>query len=284
MPLVPAHELLRRAYREGYAVGAFNASNLEAVQAIVEAAEAERAPVILQASEGALRYAGLHLIAALARAAADAAPVPVALHLDHGSGLASVVRCLRVGFTSVMYDGSHLPLERNIAETARVVEVARAAGVSVEGEVGRLPGTEDGVAVDEREGALTDPEEAARFARETGVDALAVAFGTRHGFYRGEPHLDFERLACIRQRVDLPLVMHGGSGVPDEQVRRAIALGVAKVNVDTELRCALVSTLRRLLAEHPGELDPRRLLGPARDAMRQRVREKMRLFGSAGRA
>lgn len=284
MPLVPAHELLQRAYRDGYAVGAFNANNLEAVQAIVEAAEAERAPVILQASEGALRYAGLHLLAALARAAADAASVPVALHLDHGTRFETVVRCLRAGFTSVMFDGSHLPLERNIAETARVVEVAHAVGVSVEGEVGRLVGIEDDVAVDEREAALTDPEEAARFARETGVDFLAVAFGTRHGFYRGEPRLDFARLARIRERVDLPLVMHGGSGVPDEQVRRAIGLGVAKINVDTELRHAWVTTVRRLLAEQPDELDPRKVLGPARDAMRERVREKIRLFGSAGRA
>lgn len=283
MPLVPAHEILQRAYRDGYAVGAFNANNLEAVQAIVEAAEAERAPVIIQASEGALRYAGLHLISALARAAAEASPVPVALHLDHGTRFETVVRCLRAGFTSVMYDGSHHPLERNIAETARVVEVAHAVGASVEGEVGRLVGIEDDISVDEREAALTRPEDAARFARETGVDFLAVAFGTRHGFYQGEPRLDFERLARIREQVAVPLVMHGGSGVPDEQVRRAIGLGIAKINVDTELRHALLTTVRRLLAEHPDELDPRKVLGPGRDAMREKVREKIRLFGSAGR-
>ncbi|HEY8449801.1 MAG TPA: class II fructose-1,6-bisphosphate aldolase [Bacillota bacterium] len=284
MAFVPAHELIQRAYREGYAVGAFNVNNMEIVQAIVEAAEAERSPAILQASQGAIRYAGIEYITALARTAAESVNVPLALHLDHGTDFEQVMRCIRSGFTSVMYDGSHHPLEQNIAETARIVEIAHAVGVSVEGEIGRLVGIEDDVAVSELEAALTDPEHAARFARETGIDFMAVAFGTRHGFYKGEPRLDFERLRRIRELVEIPIVMHGGSGVPDHQVRRAIELGVSKINIDTELRHAFVTAARRVLERHPDEIDPRKILGPGRDAMREKVREKMRLFGSSGKA
>ena len=284
MSFVPAHEIIQRAYRDGYAVGAFNVNNMEIVQAIIEAAEAERAPVILQASQGAIKYAGIRYIVALARTAAEAASVPVALHLDHGTDFEQVMACIRHGFSSVMYDGSHHPLEQNIAETARIVEIAHAVGVSVEGEIGRLVGIEDDIAVSELEAALTDPEQAARFARETGIDFMAVAFGTRHGFYKGEPRLDFDRLRRIRELVSIPIVMHGGSGVPDSHVRRAIELGVAKINIDTELRHAFVTGARQVLEARPDEIDPRRILGPGRDAMREKVREKIRLFGSAGRA
>lgn len=284
MALVAAAPLLARARREGYAVGAFNANNMEIVQAIVAAAEEERAPVILQASQGALKYAGLPYIWAMARVAAENARVPVAVHLDHGTDFTQVLQCLRVGFTSVMIDGSHLPLEENVALTRRVVEVAHPLGVSVEAELGRIGGAEDEISVSEREAFFTDPEEAAYFVRATGVDSLAVAIGTAHGRYRGEPRLDFPRLERIARLVDIPLVLHGSSGLPDEAVREAVRLGVAKVNIDTNIREAFVRGLTSALEANPEEIDPRKLLGPAREAMKATVREKIRLFGSSGKA
>lgn len=282
MGLVNLRDVLGAAEAEGYAVGAFNCNNMELVQAIIAAAEAERAPVILQASQGAIRYAGLSYIAALAKTAAAAAKVPVVIHLDHGTSFEQVVACLREGFTSVMIDGSHLPLEENVALTTRVVAAARAVGVSVEGELGRIVGTEDDIAV--REALFTDPEEAAYFVARTGVDALAVAVGTAHGRYRGSPQLDFPRLAAIRERVRIPLVLHGSSGVPDDAIREAVRLGVRKINIDTDIREAFVGTIRRELAAHPDEIDPRKILGPARDAATAVIRHKMRIFGCAGRA
>src|SRR5690606_8559770 len=182
--------------------------------------------------------------------------VPLALHLDHGTDFNQVMQCIRNGFSSVMYDGSHEPLEVNIDNTAKIVEIAHAVGVSVEGEIGRLVGIEDDIEVSELEAALTVPEHAERFVRETGVDFVAVAIGTRHGFYKGEPKLDFDRLKRIRELVNIPIVLHGGSGVPDHQVRQAISLGVSKINIDTELRHAFVTAVRQVLAENPDEIDP----------------------------
>lgn len=284
MPLTDAASLLRRAARGGWAVGAFNCNNLEILQAIIRAAEAEDAPVIVQASQGAIKYAGLEYIAALALHAARAARVPVAVHLDHGTDFAQVVRCIRAGFTSVMIDGSHLPLEENIALTRRVVDVARPVGVSVEAELGRIGGAEDEIRVDEREAFFTDPEEAAYFVRETQVDSLAVAVGTAHGRYRGTPRLDFERLRRIHALVNVPLVLHGSSGVPADAIREAVACGICKVNIDTDIRQAFTDALRRTLADMPDEIDPRKILAPAREAATAVIREKIRLFGSAGRA
>ncbi|BAF61019.1 MAG: class II fructose-1,6-bisphosphate aldolase [Pelotomaculum sp.] len=284
MPLVTAGELLKEAETGGYAVGAFNCNNMEIVQAIVAAAEAENAPVIMQASQGAIRYAGIDYIAAMARLAAGRARVPVALHLDHGTSFEQVVQCIRAGFTSVMIDGSRLPLAENVALTRRVVEVARAVGVSVEAELGKIGGAEDDIAVSEREAVLTDPEEAGIFVRETGVDCLAVAVGTAHGRYRGVPKLDFPRLEKIRSAVQIPLVLHGSSGVPDEAVREAIRLGVRKVNIDTNIREAFVAAARRVLEADPGEIDPRKVLAPAREAAVAVIREKIRVFGSANKA
>ncbi|MEW5762454.1 MAG: class II fructose-1,6-bisphosphate aldolase [Bacillota bacterium] len=284
MPLVDAASLLRHAVRGGWAVGAFNCNNMEILQAIIRAAEAEDAPVIVQASQGAIKYAGLPYIAAMALDAARTARVPVAVHLDHGTDFTQVMRCIRAGFTSVMIDGSHLSLEQNITLTRRVVEVAHAVGVSVEAELGRIGGTEDEISVEEREAFFTDPEEAAHFVRETRVDSLAVAVGTAHGRYRGEPRLDFPRLRRIRERVGIPLVLHGSSGVPADAIREAVASGVAKVNIDTDIRQAFTGALRRALAEAPEEIDPRKVLAPAREAATAVIREKIRLFGSAGRA
>lgn len=284
MALVPVAQLLAEAENGEYAVGAFNANNMEIVQAIMEAARLEKSPVIMQASQGAIKYAGLSFITALVRMAAEESGVPVALHLDHGTSFEQVVRCIRSGFSSVMYDGSQLPLDENINITRKVLEIARPIGVSVEAELGKIGGTEDDIHVTEREAMYTDPEEARYFVEQTGVDSLAIAIGTAHGQYKGEPRLDFDRLARIRALVRIPIVLHGSSGVPDEQIRRAISLGVRKVNIDTNIREAFVGRMREELAQSPGEIDPRKILGPAREAAVEIIREKIRLFGSAGRA
>ena len=284
MGFVTMKELLQKAQREKYAVGAFNCNNMEIVQAIVAAAEAERAPVIIQASQGAIKYAGISYIVGLTRIAAEQASVPIALHLDHGTSFEQCVQCIRNGFSSVMIDGSKYPLEENIALTKKVVEVARAVGVSVEGELGKISGTEDDISVSEREAFFTDPEEAERFCRETEVDALAVSIGTAHGQYKGIPKLDFDRLKEIVRRVSTPIVLHGSSGVPDEAIREAISLGVAKVNIDTNIREAFSNAARKVIEQNPREIDPRKILGPAREAMTEIIREKIRLFGSSGKA
>ena len=284
MPLVSLNEVLSKADREGYAVGAFNCNNMEIVQAIAEAAEAERAPVIIQASQGAIKYAGLQYIIALARLAAAEITVPVVLHLDHGTDFAQVMQCIRHGFTSVMIDGSKHPLAENIKLTKRVVEVARAAGVSVEAEIGKIGGTEDHSSVSEAEAIFTDPEEAGYFAAETGVDALAVAIGTAHGQYKGEPKLDFARLKKINELVSCPLVLHGSSGVPDESIRKAAGLGVRKVNIDTNIREAFVGAIRDFLPANPREIDPRNVLKPAKAAATAVIRQKIQVFGSSNKA
>ncbi|NLW44021.1 MAG: class II fructose-1,6-bisphosphate aldolase [Syntrophomonadaceae bacterium] len=282
MALVPMKELLAKAEEGKYAVGAFNANNMEIVQAIAIAAEKEQAPVIMQASQGAIKYAGLDYIIGMVRIAAENARVPIALHLDHGTSFEQVVRCIRGGFSSVMFDGSQLPLEENIAITKKVVEIARPINVSVEAELGKIGGTEDDISV--KESLFTDPYEAEIFVRETGVDALAVAIGTAHGQYKGEPKLDFERLEKIRSLVNIPIVLHGSSGVPDESITKAISLGVRKVNIDTNIREAFVARLKQEMDKNPAEIDPRKLLGPAREAAVELIREKIRLFGSSGKA
>lgn len=284
MSLVPISVLLQQAEAGGYAVGAFNCNNMEIVQAIVAAAEAEKSPVIMQASQGAIKYAGIEYITALAGIAAENASVPVALHLDHGTSFDQVMICIRNGFSSVMIDGSKLPFEENIALTKRVIEVARAVGVSVEAELGKIGGTEDDIHVDDKDALFTNPDEAKEFVERTGVDALAVAIGTAHGQYKGVPQLDFARLQKIRALVNIPIVLHGSSGVPDEAISQAIKLGVRKVNIDTNIREAFVQACRDVLDKDAAEIDPRKVLGPAREATAKIIREKIRLFGSSGKA
>jgi len=278
--LVPVSELLKQAEIGGYAVGAFNCNNMEIVQAIIAAAEAENAPVIMQASQGAIKYAGIDYIVAMAKLAAERTHVPVALHLDHGTSFEQTMQCIRAGFSSVMIDGSKLPLAENIALTKRVLDVARAVGVSVEAELGKIGGTEDDIHVSEREAFFTDPEEAGVFVRETGVDALAIAIGTAHGQYKGTPELDFPRLEKIKSIVKIPIVLHGSSGVPDDAIREAIRLGARKVNIDTNIREAFTAAARKVLDANPKEIDPRKMLGPAREAATEVIREKIRIFGS----
>ncbi|HHV93612.1 MAG TPA: class II fructose-1,6-bisphosphate aldolase [Firmicutes bacterium] len=284
MALVTVAELTKAAAEGGYAVGAFNLNNMEILQAVIEAAEEERSPVILQASQGGLKYAGIDYIVAMARVAAENASVPIALNLDHGTSFEQAMICIRKGFSAVMIDGSRLSFDDNVALVKRVVDVAHAVGVSVEAELGRIGGTEDDIVVSEQQAALTDPDEAANFVQQAQPDLLAVAIGTAHGVYRGEPRIDFKRLEEIKKRVDIPLVLHGASGVPDEAIRRACQLGISKINIDTELRIAFTQAVRNVLEAAPNEIDPRKILGPAREAMKKVVKEKMRLFGSSGKA
>lgn len=284
MPLVTGKELMDKAEIGNYAIGAFNCNNMEIIQAIIAAAEAENSPVIIQASQGAIKYAGLDYIVGLVSTAARNTGIPVCLHLDHGTDFRQVVQCIAKGFSSVMFDGSKLPLEENIAITRKIVEIASAVGVSTEAEIGKIAGTEDEVNVHEKEAMLTDPADVKYFVEKTGVDSLAVAIGTAHGQYKSEPKLDFDRLAEIRSLVDIPIVMHGSSGVPEADVKKAISLGIRKVNIDTNIREAFVKGVREVLTKNPQEIDPRKILGPAKAAMTEIVREKIRIFGSNGKA
>ncbi|MDD4769169.1 MAG: class II fructose-1,6-bisphosphate aldolase [Eubacteriales bacterium] len=284
MALVPMSLLLKQAQKGGYAVGAFNANNLEIVQGIVEAANELESPVILQASQGAIKYAGLDYIATIVKTASEKVKVPVALHLDHGTSFEQAVQCIRAGFSAVMFDGSKHSFEDNIANTVAVVRVAKPAGVSVEAELGKIGGTEDDISVSDRDAMMTVPEEAQEFIERTGIDALAVAIGTAHGPYKGEPRLDFARLQKIRDLVNVPLVLHGASGVPEDAIQKAISIGICKINIDTDLRQAFTAAIKQVLAEKPGEIDPRKLLGPGREALKQVAKQKIQLFGSAGRA
>lgn len=304
--LLSNEEILTSATVGKYAVGAFNIQNLEGLQAITAVAEEENSPVIVAVSPSSIKYAGLEYLASIVKTAAKLVSVPMSLHLDHGKDFEIVKRCLDSGFTSVMIDASHLKFEDNIALTRKVVELAHADDVSVEAELGRLTGVED-FSDEEKKAILTNPEAAKEFVEHTGVDALAVAIGTSHGAYKfkGEPRLDFRRLTEIRKRVDIPLVLHGASGVScriiekaakygaqlagakgvsDENIRQAIRLGIAKINIDTDLRLAFTATVREVLATKPAQFDPRKILGPAREAMEEVVRGKMRLFGSSGKA
>lgn len=284
MPLVPMTAFLEDAKKNKYAVGQFNLNNLEFTQAITEAAKAERSPVIFGVSEGAMKYMGIEYTVAMAKAAAESAGIPIALHLDHGSSFEVVMKCIRAGFSSVMFDGSHHPFEENIRLTKQVVEAAHAVGVSVEGELGTIGGVEDDLDVAEEDAALAKPEEAIRFWQETKVDYMAIAVGTAHGMYKGEPKIHFDIIEEVAKNIDAPIVLHGGSGVPDEAIREAIKRGVGKINVNTENQVACTETIRKILAEKPNEIDPRKYLGPAREAIKQTVIEKIRLFGSSNRA
>lgn len=279
MPLVNSRELLWDARKNGYAVGAFNVENMEMMQAAIRAAEREAAPIILQTTPSTVKYGGTALFASMARALAEKSPARIAIHLDHGDSFALCARAAGDGYTSVMIDGSALPIAENIALTRKVVEMAAALSGApcVEAELGRLGGKEDALEVAVGEDAHTDPEEAARFSAETGVDSLAVAIGTAHGFYQGKPKLNFERLARLRDAVPIPLVLHGSSGVPDEDVKRAISLGVCKVNFATELRAAYTRAARDCLNADASIYDPKKFGAQGRDAVTELVRHRIRV-------
>ncbi len=307
MPLTSTSQMFEKAYRGGYAVGAFNVNNMEIIQGIVDAAAAERSPLILQVSAGARKYANPVYLRKLVEAAVETTTIPIALHLDHGETFDIAKSCIDGGFTSVMIDGSKHPFEENVRLTKEVVVYAHARGVPVEAELGKLAGIED--AIKSKESVFTDPDEAVEFVKRTGCDSLAVSVGTSHGAYKfkGEPTLDMERLETISKKLPgFPLVLHGASsvlphlveeankfgaalpgarGVPEELIRKAAAMGVCKVNIDTDLRLAMTATIRRVMAESPAEFDPRKYLGPARDAIQEVVRHKLvNVLGCAGKA
>lgn len=304
--LVTNKDLMVPAKKNGYAIPALNVQNLESIKAVVEAAVEEKSPVILQITPSVIKYARLDYIVALAKAAAQAAPVPLSIHLDHGDSYETVVECVNAGFSSVMIDGSFLSFNDNIALTKKVVDLAHSKGVSVEAELGKLAGVEER-SVEEKEAILTDPNKAAEFVDKTGVDTLAVAIGTSHGAYKfkSQAKLDLERLNKIVQKTSIPLVLHGASSVPqwivekaekygaklegakgvsEDQLQQAIKGGISKINTDTDLRLAFLATVREVLTNQPKEFDPRKILGPAKDAMKEVSKGKMRLFGSSGKA
>lgn len=283
MSLVSSKPILEEALRQHFAVGAFNANNMEQVQAIVEAAQEERAPVILQVSQGAIRYAGLEFAAGLVRIAASVVSVPVVLHLDHGTDPNQNVRCLRAGFTSLMYDGHALPFDENVATTRKIVEIAHAVDLPVEAELGQVLQSADNVTYEDVCAAMTDPQEARRFVELTEVDSLAIACGSVHAMTAREAELDIPRVRAIHAAVpNTPLVLHGSSGVKHESIVEAIANGICKVNVATALNQAFIEGIRKGLAKYPESTDPRKSIGIGRDAVKEAVREKIRLFGSAG--
>lgn len=284
MPLVSSTPLLEKARKEGYAVVAFNVHTLEMLQGVVEAAEETRSPLILQTTVGTVKHLGPEYVAAAARVAADVSNVPIALHLDHCTDFDLIVRCIRAGYTSVMIDASMHPFEENVRQTQRVVEVAKAAGVNIEAELGKVGGVEDDIVVAENEALMADPAECAKFVELTGVPTLAPAIGTAHGIYKGEPKIDFDRIKRIADLVPLPLVLHGGSGIPEEQVKRCVSLGMAKMNVATELRIVFSDAIKAVFAANPDENDPRKYMIPAKQALKEAAIEKMRLCGAIGRA
>ena len=281
MPLTTTNKLLLDAQRGGYAVGAFNAENLEMVQAIVAAAEEARSPVIIQTTPSTLKYAEPEAFAGIVRAVAGRVTVPVALHLDHGDSFALCARCFRAGYSSIMIDGSKLPLEENIALSRGVAEMCHAADVPVEAELGEVGGKED--ATVSKGDHLTNPADAGRFVRETGVDSLAVGIGTAHGIYKSAPHLDIGRLAEIREAVEIPLVLHGASGLTEKDVRDCIARGICKVNFATELRQAFTAAVRDFLAIDTAAFDPKKYGAKAREAVKAQVLARMAMCGSIGK-
>ena len=300
MALVTTKEMFEKALKSDYAIGAFNVNNMEIIQGIVDAAQEEKAALILQVSAGARKYAKPAYLTKLVEAAIEDTGLDIALHLDHGEDFDICKKCVDDGFTSVMIDGSKHPFEENIRITKEVVEYAHAHGVVVEAELGKLAGIEDNINVDARSATFTDPQEAAEFVERTGVDSLAIAIGTSHGAYKfkGDQDLDFERLNTIQGLIpNTPLVLHGAStvlkefvdkcnmyggnipgtqGVPEEMIREATKHGVCKVNIDTDLRLALTAEIRKFLMENPAEFDPRKYLGPGRDAIKAMVQHKIK--------
>ena len=299
MPLVTTKEMFKKAYEGGYAIGAFNVNNMETVQGIVEAAKETNAPLILQVSSGARKYAKHTYLVHLVQAAIEDSGLPIALHLDHGDSFELCKSCIDGGFTSVMIDASHHSFEDNIALTLKVVEYAHDHGVSVEAELGRLAGIEDDVNVSDADSSYTRPEEVEEFVSKTGVDSLAIAIGTSHGAYKfkGEPKLRFDILEEVSRRLPgFPIVLHGASsvmpeyvkiieqfggempgaqGVPEELLRKAASMAVCKINIDSDLRLAVTAAIRKHLAENPTHFDPRQYLKPARDAVTEVVKHKI---------
>ena len=307
MPLISAKVTLDDANKNGYAVGAFNANNMEFLQAIFAAADSEKSPIIIAASEGAMKYAGAEMLYSMVKTLSDAHPrISAALHLDHGSNIKAVMTAVKAGFTSVMIDASHFPYEENLKMTKQIVGICHPVGISVEAELGRLQGVEDNVSVAERDAVLVNPVEARDFVESSGIDFLAPAIGTSHGAFKfkGEAKLDFERLKKVKELTGIPLVLHGASsvpetaskkfeefggdlkgakGVPFDILKEAVKFGINKVNTDTDLRIAFLAKVRESVATDKSQIDPRKIFGPARDYVIEVIRERMKVLGSSGR-
>ena len=309
MALVTTKEMFEKSMKEHFAIGAFNVNNMEFIQAIVDAAKEENSPVILQASSSAIKYARINYLMKMVEAAVEEANIPIAMHLDHGPDFETCKMCIDAGFTSVMIDGSKYDFEENVRITKQVVDYAHERGVVVEAELGKLAGIEDEVNVSESDAMFTDPEQAKEFVERTGCDSLAIAIGTSHGAYKfkGEAKLRFDILEKIKEKLpNTPIVLHGAStvipelvetcnkygadipgakGVPDEMLHDATTKGVSKINVDTDLRLAMTSEIRRVFSEEPSAFDPRKYLKPAREKVKETVQHKIRnVFGSSNKA
>lgn len=309
MPLVTTTEMFKKAYEGGYAIGAFNVNNMEIIQGITEAAKEENAPLILQVSAGARKYAKHVYLTKLVEAAIEDTGLPIALHLDHGDSFDICKQCIDGGFSSVMIDGSKYSFEENIKLTKQVVEYAHDKGVTVEGELGKLAGIEDDVNVSDKDAQFTDPDEVEEFVQRTGVDSLAIAIGTSHGAFKfkGEPRLRFDILEEVQRRLPgFPIVLHGASsvmpeyvdiinkfggnmpgakGVPEDMLRQAAKMAVCKINIDSDLRLALTASIRKHFVEHPEHFDPRQYLSPARAAIKEVVKHKLvHVLGCNGKA
>lgn len=284
MALVTSKELLLDAQEKGYAVGAFNVENMEMVMAVLSAAEETGSPVIMQTTPGTVRYAGLDYYFANIRAAAERTKVPVVCHLDHGDSFDLACAAFRTGYTSIMIDGSKKPFEENIALTKSVTEVCHAGNVTVEGELGKVGGKEDDLDNGSGENPYTDPEEAKEFVSRTDVDSLAIGVGTSHGVYKGVPKVNVDVLSSIRSVVSVPLVLHGTSGVPDEQVRECVSRGICKVNYATDLRIAYTKGVRAFLQENPEAFDPKKYGAIGMEEVKRYVMQKMEVVGSIGKA
>ncbi len=282
MPLVTSEKMLLDAQKGGYAVGAFNVENMEMVKAVLAAAEELKAPVMLQTTPSTIKYGTVETYAAIVKAEAEKVSVPVCLHLDHGSSFDLAVKAMKAGYTSVMIDGSHEDFENNIAVTKRVVDVAKAFGVPVEAELGKVGGKEDDLEAEAD--TNTDPMEAKEFVERTGVSSLAVAIGTAHGFYVGTPVLDKPRVSAIKEVVSVPLVLHGASGLSEEDVRECVERGMCKVNFATELRAAYTDAVKKLLEEKPETFDPKKLGTVGMEAVKEQVMIRMKMCGCDGKA
>ena len=282
MPLVTSSKMLADAKKGHYAVGAFNVENMEMVKAVIAAAEELKAPVMMQTKQSTVKYGTLETFAAIVKAEAAKTDIPVCLHLDHGSSFELAVQAINAGYTSVMIDGSGLPFEENIAVTKKVVDVAKAVGIPVEAELGKVGGKEDDLEAEADK--YTDPEEAKEFEERTGVSSLAVAIGTAHGFYVGTPVLDKDRVKVIAGKVNVPLVLHGASGLSEEDVKTCVANGMCKVNFATELRVAYTDGVKKLLAEKPETYDPKKLGVVGIEAVKEQVMARMKMCGCDGKA
>lgn len=281
--LVTAKELLNDAMHNGYAIGAFNVENMEMVMAVLAAAKNKQSPVIMQTTPGTIKYAGVDYYYANVKAAAERSKVPVVMHLDHGDSFARAMQAYRAGYTSIMIDGSKLAFEDNIALTKSVVEACHPGGVFVEGELGKVGGKEDDLEVGD-DNPYTDPDEAKQFVEATGVDYLAIGVGTAHGVYKGTPHVNTDLIATIHDLVHIPLVLHGTSGVPDEQVRTSVKNGICKVNYATDLRIAFTKGIKEYMVAHPEAFDPKKYAKQGMDEVRKYVEQKIEVCGSVNKA